>query len=287
MRVLLAVDGSDQSYEAARGLAHLSPAQQLIVLHVLDVPKPAYPMIMPEVAQDIYATVEREMRKEGDQLLSRVKSVLPLGTGPSTTRLEVGKPADVIINVAQEQQVNLIIMGARGLGPVKEVLFGSVSHRVLTHAHCPILVVNGPLRSLCHVLLPLQGPDDAEAAVRFLTTKPFREPVEVTILTVLPFTNPPWPVVVEVVEAMQEKILKSARYFVDDVVTRLSTLKYRARGMAVLGTPARVILEEAAKTKPDLILMGSRRREGITRFVLGSVSHALLHRSLGAVLVYR
>jgi len=223
MRITLAVDGSDNSYEAARALGHLTQAEQVIVLHVLDVPKPAYPMMMPEVAQDIYATVEREMRKEGDQLLSCVKSILPLGTGPATTRLEVGKPADAIVAVAQEQQVNLIVMGARGLGSVKEVLFGSVSHRVLTHAHCPILVVNGPMRSLRHVLLPLQGPDDAEAAVQFLTTKPFREPVEVTILTVLPFTNPPWPVGGEGGGETGEKTEKRSRYCVECGNTRLHT----------------------------------------------------------------
>lgn len=287
MRILLAVDGSDQSYEATRALAHLTQAEQLIMLHALDVPKPAYPMMMSEVAQDIYTMVEREMKKDGERLLARVKSILPLGTGRTTSRLEIGKPADVIVTVAQEQQVNLIVMGARGLGPVKEVLFGSVSHRVLTHAHGPILVVNGPMRSLRHVFLPLQGPDDAETAVRFLATKPFREPIEVTILTVSPFTQPPWPAGVAVAEAMKKEILEGARQFVDEVASRLTALEYRAKGLAVLGIPAAAILQEASKQKPDLILMGSRGRQGITRFVLGSVSHAVLHRSPGAVLIYR
>ncbi len=47
MRILLAVDGSDNSYEALRILTHLARAEQLILLHALDVPQPTYPMMMP------------------------------------------------------------------------------------------------------------------------------------------------------------------------------------------------------------------------------------------------
>jgi len=47
MNILLAVDGSDQSYEATQALTHLPAADKLVVLHVLDVPNPAYPMLVP------------------------------------------------------------------------------------------------------------------------------------------------------------------------------------------------------------------------------------------------
>ncbi|MBH0197743.1 MAG: universal stress protein, partial [Nitrospira sp.] len=55
MKLLLAVDGSDNSYEAVRSLKYLSRAEELHILHVLDVPTPAYPMMMPEVTQELYA----------------------------------------------------------------------------------------------------------------------------------------------------------------------------------------------------------------------------------------
>jgi nucleotide-binding universal stress UspA family protein len=67
----------------------------------------------------------------------------------------------------------------------------------------------------------------------------------------------------------------------------LRALDYRVQGAAVLGAPATVILKEATKRKVDLILMGARGRRGITRFVLGSVSHAVLHRAPCPVLVFR
>ena len=286
MRILLAVDGSDHSYEAARALTFFSAADEVILLHTLDVPKPAYPQITPEVAGDIYATVERDMRAEGERLLATLASALPANTGPVTRRLEVGKPPDAILSVAREQHIDLILLGTRGIGPVRELVLGSVSHHILSHAPCPVLAVRRPLRSLDHILLPVQGPEDAEAAIRFCTTKPFREPVDVTVLTVVSFAPPPWPADASVTQAMKNDVLDGARYFVDDVASRLSPDMYRAKGAAILGAPVEVIQQEAARTTPDLILMGSRGRHGLTRFMLGSVSHSVLHQATCPVLVF-
>ena len=287
MRILLAVDGSDQSYEAARAIAHLAHAEQVIVLSVIDVPKPAYPMMMPEVAQDIYTTVEKTMREEGDRLVHRIASMLPMGAGPVTRRLEVGSPPEMIVSVAHDQQADVMVMGARGLGPIQERLLGSVSHRVMTEAPCATLVVSGPMPSLRHILLAVQGPDDADRAIRFLASKPFRSAAEMTALTVLPFAQPPWPAGVSVTDAMKEEVLEGASLFIEDVAKRLTGMGYQAKGTARLGNPAPMIFEEAARLKPDLIMMGSRGRKGVTRFVLGSLSHAVLHRMPCAVLVIR
>ena len=194
MKTLLAVDGSDNSYEAVRALKYLRHADELTLLHVVDVPRPAYPMMVPEVAQALYAQLARSMKEDGESLLTRIHSLLPPDSGEVTKRLEVGSPAETIVTIAESRQVDLIVMGARGLGPVKERLFGSVSHRVLSLAPCAKLVLQGSLRDLKQILLPLQGPSDAEAALRFLQKRPFREPVQLNLLAVLPPTRPPWPV---------------------------------------------------------------------------------------------
>ncbi|MEW6544750.1 MAG: universal stress protein [Nitrospirota bacterium] len=287
MRILLAVDGSDQSYEAARALAHLARAEQVVVLHALDVPKPAYPMMVPEVAQELYTTVERGMKEDGERLLDRVVSILPGDTGPAVKRLEVGAPADAILAAAEQERAGLIVVGARGLGPVQEILLGSVSHRVVTGAPCPTLVVNKPMRALKRVLLAVEGEQDAGAAHKFLATKPFKDPAEVTVLTILPFAAPLWPVGISESEALKEKAIASARDFVDDVAKRLSALGHRASGSVTLGDPGHAILGWAGETKPDLILMGSRGRRGATRLLLGSASHTVLHRAPCPVLVVR
>jgi nucleotide-binding universal stress UspA family protein len=286
MKLLLAVDGSDNSYEAVRALKYLARAEELHIVHVLDVPSPAYPMMMPEVAQELYETVERNMRDDGTRLLDRIVALLPLDAGPVTKHLVVGSPVDQIVALAKQQKINLILLGARGLGPIKERLVGSVSHRVLTFGPGAKLILSGPLKTLHHILLPLQGSYDADHAISFLQQKPFRTPPTITLFTVLPHTRPPWPVDAVSAEHMETHSLGKAKDFLDEIAAKLKSYGYQTRVATTLGTPVQGILQEAKALNPDLILAGSRGRRGLTRMVLGSVSHALLHQGTYPLVIF-
>jgi len=285
MKTILAVDGSDNSYEAVHIMNYLARAEQLTLLHALDISRPAYPEMLPEVAEEIYKTLEQTMKEDGERLLKRVESLLPLHAGPTTKQLRVGSPAKTILSMAEEQKADLIVMGARGLGPVKERLLGSVSHRILTLAPCATLIVNGPVKPVKQILLPLEGPSDAEAAVRFLRLKPFHEAVELTLMTVLPWTEPPWPSGAAAEAAATEMLEKQTEY-IESMAERLRAIGYQAHGVALVGIPATMILQQATTLRSDLILMGTKGRQGITRFVLGSVSHAVLHKTPCPVLTF-
>jgi nucleotide-binding universal stress UspA family protein len=241
--------------------------------------------MLPEVAEEIYKTLEQSMKEDGERLLKRVESLLPLHAGPTTKQLRIGSPAKIILSMAEEQKADLIVIGARGLGPIKERLFGSVSHRILTLAPCATLIVNGPVKPVKQILLPLEGPSDAEAAVRFLRLKPFHEAVELTLMTVLPWTEPPWPSGTAAEAATTEMLEKQTEY-IESIAERLRAIGYQAHGVAVVGTPATMILQQATTLRSDLILMGTRGRQGITRFVLGSTSHAVLHKTPCPVLTF-
>lgn len=286
MKILLAVDGSDHSYEAVRSLKYLARAEELLVVHVLDVPTPAYPMMMPEVAQELYETVERNMREDGNRLLDRIVSLLPMDAGPVTKHLAVGSPADQIVALAEQHKVDLTLLGTRGLGPIKERLIGSVAHRVLTFAPGAKLILPAPMKALNQILLPLQGSQDADQALRFLQQKPFREPVTIVLFTILPHTRPPWPVDAASAEQMETRALQNARDFLSEMAAKLTAMGYQARSSAALGTPVDGILKEAKASNADLILLGSRGRHGVTRMVLGSVSHALLHQATYPLMIF-
>jgi nucleotide-binding universal stress UspA family protein len=286
MKILLAVDGSDHSYEAVRSLKYLARAEELHILHVLDVPTPAYPMMMPEVAQELYETVERNMRDDGTRLLDRIVSLLPLDTGPVTKHLVTGSPAEQIVALAEQHKADLILLGTRGLGPIKERLIGSVAHRVLTFAPGAKLILPCPLKTLKQILLPLQGTYDAEHALRFLQQKILREPATITLFTVLPHTRPPWPVDAASAEQMEIHALRNAQDFLNETASKLKAMGYQTRVAAALGTPVEGILQEAKALNADLILLGSRGRHGLTRMVLGSVSHALLHQGAYPLMIF-
>ena len=57
------------------------------------------------------------------------------------TMVKRGQPVSVIVDTAQEEHMDLIVIGSRGLGGFKEMLFGSVSHGVTSHANVPVMIV--------------------------------------------------------------------------------------------------------------------------------------------------
>ena len=286
MRILLAIDGSEQSYEAARALTHLAAPERLIVLHALDVPKPAYPMMVPEAAQDLYRIVEGDMREEGERLLSRAGSVLPQGVGPVESRLEIGTPAEVIVSSAERERIDLVVMGARGLSPTKEIVFGSVSHRVAAHATGSVLTVPAPMPALRKVLLAIEGREDADRAIAFFMKKPFKNAVAVDVLTVLSLPPGRWRQTADS-EPLKDMAFRSAQRFVEDIAARLSIVQCCAIPVAKMGSPAATILQHAEDLRPDLIMVGSHTGNNISRFLLGSVSHKVLHTSRRPVLIIR
>jgi nucleotide-binding universal stress UspA family protein len=130
-------------------------------------------MMVPEVVRDLYTTQERVIWEEGERVLQMATSLLPLDGGPVSKFIEVGKPIDVILSIAKQERIDLIIVGARGVGALRELMLGSVSHRVVTHAASSVLVVGSPLRAVQHMVVAVERPEEASAAVRFLEQRPF------------------------------------------------------------------------------------------------------------------
>jgi nucleotide-binding universal stress UspA family protein len=77
-----------------------------------------------------------------------------------------------------------------------------------------------------------------------------------------------------------------AKDFLDELGAKLQRYGYQIRVVTMLGTPVEGIIQEAKTSHQDLILMGSRGRRGITRMVLGSVSHALLHQRTYPLMIF-
>jgi nucleotide-binding universal stress UspA family protein len=259
----------------------------LTVLHVIDLPRLTYPMLGPEIAKDLAMTVEQAMRAEGKQVLSRTMSHLSYHASPVNKRFEEGVPGELICSAAQELQADLILMGARGVGQIQELVLGSVSHRVLTHAPCPVLIIKSPLTEIKKILLPLQGLGDVERVKEFLAHHPFHAEVEIVVFTVVPIPRSIFRAGVSAPESDIQQALESAEMFIDKAVGELKPTSYTVTGLVGMGAPAETILEQETETKPDLILMGSHHPSAISRVVLGSASHTVLHRSSCPVLLLR
>lgn len=54
-----------------------------------------------------------------------------------------GKPGELLIHIAKEENASMIITGSRGLGKIRRTILGSVSDYVIHHSHVPVLVCKG------------------------------------------------------------------------------------------------------------------------------------------------
>jgi nucleotide-binding universal stress UspA family protein len=142
--VAVALDGSAASDHAARFFAGLPRPPALAVRLVGVVEPPPIPRTAPKAIvgslRDAIATVTNDRRRMLAAALDRVAKHFP---AQATQELPVGVPAETLEQLSSE--VDLIVLGARGLGPVKRLLLGGVSERVLRHAACPVLIVHEPL----------------------------------------------------------------------------------------------------------------------------------------------
>lgn len=137
--ILVAVDGSGPSRHAARyGLSLAEQTRAKVTLLTVLPP----PEVVPMGPLSGYAVLSPALSKEELQSVEeRLEEIAAEHPNVAVTKVvEMGPVADTIIDTATHRNVDLIVMGARGLGPGRRFLLGSVSDRVVHHAHCPVTV---------------------------------------------------------------------------------------------------------------------------------------------------
>ena len=141
-RILVPVDFSGNSQRAldyAHGLAIKFDAV-LHLVHVCEMPG----MVTP--ALDAYAIAytdwSQRLGEEAEQQLVRAKAALVDVT--VTTEVLFGRPAGAIVEAADTNKADLIVMGTHGHGAVMHALMGNVAERVVRTASCPVLTVREP-----------------------------------------------------------------------------------------------------------------------------------------------
>jgi nucleotide-binding universal stress UspA family protein len=267
-------------------MVHLSPPEEVIILNMVNVPSLAYQSAWLRI-KDLSTIVEQEMRKEGEAFLKQMASELSPYAKTVTTKIENGDPGGGLLNAAQAANVDLIVLGARGLNRLSELVFGSVSHRVLSHSTCPTLIVKSPIHRMSSVLVPIEGAEDAHRAADYLAKKPFRTLPHITVLHAVPFAQPHWLEGALIPQSYRNELMVAGEAMTNQMVSGLVSLGYEATALLLDGPPVELILKAVREKQCDLMMVGSHGRKGLSRFVLGSVAHAVVHRASCSVMVLR
>lgn len=280
MTVLVAYDGSDQSNYALEMALTAFTDEPLSLVSVVE-PTTDY-----TDAGGYSVSHYRRQVDSAESMLQEAVADLPEDRSATTT-VRYGRPVHELLDVAESEAVDHIVIGSHGRDGAKRLLLGSVAETVARRSPVPVTVVReqpavkgAPER----VVVPFDDSEPARVALAYAAEQhPDAE------ITALYGVYPPSEVTgagetalgdiedwADQLDEHTEEVLADAAAEVDrDIETE-----------TVSGNPAAAIVEYA-EDNADHIVMGSHGRDGLSRLVMGSVAETVVRRSPTSVTVVR
>ncbi len=287
-RILIATDGSEYAALAARVAVDLSNRTGA-ELHVVHAWRNLQPASLPAVASEEYWRArERHEREAGELLEVQAEQLKSTGATVAGTHLREGRPADEIAALAEELEVDLVILGSRGLGTVKRLVTGSVSEGVVHLAPCPTLVVRGGEGAWPPKNVVIGDDSSTEAVKAGELAAGVGKLFGARALLVGVHHS------MTIFEArrashlrMSMELMRKEEELLEERAAELeNALGTRPKTRVVKGDAAAIIQEAAEEgEKPALVAVGSRGLGAVRRFTLGSVSTDILRAIGGPVLI--
>ena len=300
MRALIGVDGSPGSYAAVELAGRILAADKDEI--VLYYSPPAATLHLLEDSSGVLSEVQLFL---SDAVFNKGKELLPdLFRSKVQTVASTRRPEHGILLTASDRMVDLIVIGARGLGPLMQPTLGSVASHVVDHSAVPVLLVRGivpdpgaPLR----VLLASDGSALSHCASELLMR--FSWPANTTgiALTVIePETQhklPQW--LTEQLDEAQLAALGMGQFpaseqeqtFVQRGMEHwfghLPKMFQSGSPIVVSGHAAEQILHAIDSNHIDIAVLGAHRLGPIQKMFLGSTSAHVVRQASCSVLIVR
>ncbi len=283
--VLLAVDFSRRSNQAVDRVADLGLASRASVrmLHVL-----------PRGLAGTDARYRVLAREELDRTADRLRRALAArhrGDVAVTTELVSGPGAETIVRAAG-RDADVIVLGRRGRGVLRELLLGSTTRRVIRLSRVPVLAVAGPApRSYRRIVVGLDASPVSVRALRMALELSDRARSRFVIVNAIedPLAGLPRsmvPATAHERSAVRAQRLRERTRHLREVVDRMIDRPGAWRLVVRAADPRRAILDAAtAGPGADLIAVGTTSRGGLPARLIGSVAEAVLERARTDVLV--
>lgn len=276
-KILVATDGSEDAALAARAAMSLSnkSGSELHVVHTwTNVPSARFETY-------VRTQLEQESRRVLDEEVRRIEAA---GGVVAKAHLRRGRTIDEILDLSEEIDAGLLMVGSRGLGRVKRVLMGSVSEGIHHHAQRPVLVMRGGDNAWppARIVIADDSSEDAKKAGELAASIGEIFGASGLLVRVYP----------KRLESSGEAndVLREAERDLEDRARELEGILGRRPQTEIEtapGDPAAAILEVAEEGEtPTLIAVGSRGLGMIQRIRLGSVSTKVMRAALNPVLVY-
>lgn len=211
---------------------------------------------------------------------------------PVSTDVVAGSPADTILRVATERDVDVVVLGTQSRSGVSRWLLGSVTDAVLRRADRPVLVVpaDPPTQptSYDRILLPTDGSEQAELAAPQAHALASEYDATLDVVSVVDVQAEAGPFDAGgVSEDFVERLEADGAARVDSMLDRVRSLDadIHVETAVLRGRPHERLAEYVAEQDVDAIVMGAHGRSGFERGVYGSVTERVLRSVAVPVLI--
>jgi len=138
-RVLVPVDGSEQSDHACEFVFEEFPGATMVLLHVINPAEAGYStqVAVPSTSEEWYEQQKDRAEEDFDDIEAAAAD-----RGVGTERaVEIGKPTRAIVEFAGDNDIDHIVMGSHGREGVSRILLGSVAETIVRRSPVPVTVV--------------------------------------------------------------------------------------------------------------------------------------------------
>lgn len=295
-KILVPLDGSQLAELALKPALQVAQAAQaeLILLRSMIPVYTTMPVVAGEYEWAWPEYAREQVRSEAREYLEAVRNRYAQANLSLRTLAVEGDAASMILDVAEEEDVDLIVMAPHGWSGANKLLLGSVTERVLHQATCPVFVVR-TAQPIARVLLTLDGSPLAETAVApglalaealgaRTTLLAINEPITVSSKLGL---QQKWQSSAEGRQAQQQNRAEKEQYLRYVVARFGDELENEIAYEVIEGPPVEKILEFADLHGIDLIVMSTHGRTGLRRWLYGSVTARVMRSSQSSMLIIR
>jgi nucleotide-binding universal stress UspA family protein len=274
-KLLVATDGSIFSESAIREAINLARtcSSKLIAISVVKT-SPEFEDLVPQV----FEKAQKELREHLESIKSRA---LKEGVDCEIVIHRGEEPFQDIVNVAEKNRVDMIIIGTHGRTGLKRLMMGSVTARVIGHAPCNVLVVPLHTKVDCRkILIATDGSRYSDAAAFEAIGIAKRCEGSLIIISVA-FSDK------EIILPEDDEEMLLAKDNVKKIVGLAEKEGVKTEGLTAIGKPHEAIVEASKQKHADLIVVGSHGKTGLNRLLMGSVTERVIGHAESAVLVVK
>lgn len=266
---------SERAFDYGLSLARQYKAE-LYLLHVVRPVMIGYPeYAIPDSVMEFYGDLNEHAQ---EQLREFAKVRCEGGVHPRVV-VEEGVAAESILRFAQENSIDMIVMGTHGRRGFQRLTLGSVTERVMRRAHCPVLAVRAPEHDfvapgsegepvhLRKILLCSDFSECSDQALQYAISLATEYKSELSLLHVL-----------EHLPSTEQRELEntSVIHLLEGKIPQAVRDSCEVRTIVRAGKPFEEIVKEAEKSQTDLIVVGVRGRNVLDLALFGSTTQRVL-----------